>query len=156
MTAREARDFMEWARQLNFALELIADELKEIRQAKEYIISLDKKYISCPEVAKLKQLYKLDKELHRKEKQTQQTIAAYIDGLKDDRKKDYLIAYVLQYKTDAEIKEKYFYSDAATVFKLKGKACERFMKLEADRAEKIKNISAEIKEKIKLFLNDID
>lgn len=145
---------MEWARQLCFALELTGDSLKDIQGAIDLILSLDKKYISTPEVKKLQRLYLIVQEEEQSIKQAQDLIAAYIDSLKNDRKKDYLIAYVLQYKTDAEITEQFFFAEPSHVYHLKGDAVKRLMDMPARQAEKIKSFLAAAQEKYKKFFSE--
>lgn len=145
---------MEWARQLCFALELTGDSLKDIQGAMDLILSLDKKYISTPEVKKLQQLFLIVQEQRQSLKQAQDIIAAYIDGLKNDRKKDYLIAYVLQYKTDKEMTEEFFFADPSYIFHIKGAAVKRLMEMPAEQAEKIKSVPAAAQEKYKKFFSE--
>lgn len=155
LTAKESRDFIEWARQMCFISQDLKEELAEIQAAIVFIKSLDKKYKSCKEVKELQSFYALVKNLRNSYLQAQQTIGEYIGSLKAGRKQEYLTYYVMQYKTDKEINDDiFFYADAATVYQLKRRAALCFEAWPTERTKKIKNNIANAEEKIFIFLSE--
>lgn len=152
MTAANAREFLEFTRQINFALEMTRDTLKDIEEGINFICALDKKYKDSPEVKALQRLHRAAMEKQREERRAQQIVKDYINSLKDNRKKEYLIYYVAEYVTDKKIQDKFFYADLNAVYKLKGKAAEILAEMPAEEKKKIKTIIKDSEKKFLFFL----